>query len=119
MRDAKPVKEPVVRRLLGAGPCEQIDAAGLRPAAVQATLPRPSGHPEVRPKPHKAVVCRLYPTNDQARAMFLRAGATCAEATVFPDPGDDLELNLLEGFHNAMVLASQVLGIDNIGSGER
>ena len=117
MNDAKPIKDPVIRRLLGPEPCEQIDAVGLKPAAVKGTLPRPE--PGRRPIPHKAIVCRLYPTQENARAKFHRAGATCAEAIVFPDPGDDLELSLLEGFHNAMVLANQVLGIDGTGSGEQ
>lgn len=117
MSDAKLIKEPAVRRLLGGEPCEQIDALGLRPAAVQTILPRPE--PGRHPIPHRAVVCRLYPIQENARAKFRRAGATCAEATVFPDPEDDLEFTLLEGFHNAMILANEVLGVDGTGSGER
>lgn len=116
---AKPIKEPVVRRLLGDEPCERIDAAELRPSAVRTTLPRPSELPGGKPTPHRAIVCRLYPTSENARTKFRRAGAVFAEAIVFPDPDDDLELNLLEGFHSAMILANDVLGIAELGSGEQ
>lgn len=113
MNQPEPIPERQVRLLLGPDPCALIDRLGLQPAAVRCILPRPSGTPGGRPAPARAVVCRLYPKTTLARAMFNRAGLlrndACAEAIVFPDPGDDLEQTLLEGMHNATILARTVL----------
>lgn len=106
--DIRPVPEGLILRLLGEGPTEKIRAAGLSARAVRCM----ALHPEERVL-RKALVCRLYPVSDQARLSFFRAGLggsnASAETTVFPDPDDDLEQSLLEGFHNSMVLANALL----------
>lgn len=112
----RPIPEAAVLRLLGDEPAERIHQRGLRAAAVRTILPRPSGQLDVPPTPHKAVICRLYPNTDLARLMFRRGEALFAEAIVFPDPDDDLELNLLEGFHNAVLAADRVLAPDDNAS---
>lgn len=119
MSEVTKYREPQVRRLLGAEPCEVIDRLGLQAVAVETVLPRPTGQPGGRPIPGRALVCRLYPKTDLARTLFARSGYlrgdARAEAIVFWDPGDDLEELMLLGFHNATIQAKQLLQPDDTG----
>lgn len=100
----KKIKLAVIERLLGEEPMEKINRWGLQPAAVETWLRHPQDGAYLR-----AIVCRLYPTSDLARIRYVESKAQCSQAIVFPDPGDDLEISLLEGFHNAALVARRVV----------
>lgn len=102
--NVRPVPERLTRTLLGEEPIEKIDRAGLEAIAVRAT----GHHPETNAV-SQAVACRLLPKTDDAKILFHRAGQRAVETIVWPDEGDDLELSLLEGFHNAFIVADKIM----------
>lgn len=104
------IKAATIHRLLGEEPSDRIRQYGLTPFAVRGMIRHPTDNALL-----PAVVCRLYPETDLARLKFAQARVMLSQAVVFPDPGDDLELTLLEGFHNALLHARRALDSNDYG----
>lgn len=117
--DVRPIPQSTIPALIdgahaklgapGEKPSEVIRESGLVATAVRCLGPDPEQGNALSPM----VVARLYPATDEMRRLFWSAGLVKSNASVeavyLLDPGEDLDLALMEALHQAYVLCGRML----------